>query len=85
LSIKFKEVIKKSKVYPRTFSHIGISVPNLEAAVAFYTRILGWYEIMKPTEIIEDNSPIGERCTDVFGANWGEFKIAHMSKGDRIV
>jgi catechol 2,3-dioxygenase-like lactoylglutathione lyase family enzyme len=49
-----------SKVYPRIFSHIGISVPNLEAAVAFYTGVLGWYKIMKPTENIEDNSPIGE-------------------------
>jgi predicted enzyme related to lactoylglutathione lyase len=46
LSIKFKEAIKMSKAYPRTFSHIGISVPNLEAAVAFYTGILGWYEII---------------------------------------
>ena len=35
-----------SKAYPRTFSHIGISVPNVEAAVKFYTEVLGWYEIM---------------------------------------
>ncbi len=27
--------------YPRTFSHIGISVPDLEAAVKFYTEVLG--------------------------------------------
>ena len=37
--------------YPRTFSHIGISVPDLGAAVKFYTEVLGWYLIMKPTEI----------------------------------
>ncbi|RUM55705.1 MAG: glyoxalase, partial [Marinomonas sp.] len=37
--------------YPRTFSHIGISVPDLEAAVKFYTEVLGWYLIMEPTEI----------------------------------
>ena len=70
--------------YPRTFSHIGISVPDLEAAVKFYTEVLGWYLIMPPTEIIEDNSAIGEMCTDVFGPNWGSFKIAHLSTGDRI-
>nr|MVE66955.1 hypothetical protein [Vibrio cholerae] len=29
--------------YPRSFSHIGISVPDLEAAVKFYTEVLGWY------------------------------------------
>jgi lactoylglutathione lyase family protein len=70
--------------YPRNFSHIGISVPDLEAAVKFYTEVLGWYTIMKPTKIVEDNSAIGEMCTDVFGAGWGSFKIAHLSTGDRI-
>ena len=73
-----------SKAYPSTFSHIGISVPDGEAAVKFYTEVLGWYLIMKPTEIVEDDSPIGEMCTDVFGVKWGKFKIAHMSTGDRI-
>lgn len=70
--------------YPRTFSHIGISVPDLEKAVKFYTEVLGWYVIMEPTEVIEDDSPIGVMCTDVFGPGWERFKIAHLSTGDRI-
>ena len=65
------------KPYPRNFSHIGISVPDLDAAVKFYTEVLGWYVIMTPTEITADNSPIGEMCTDVFGKGWVSFKIAH--------
>ena len=73
-----------STTYPRNFSHIGISVPDLEAAVKFYTEVMGWYLIMKPTEVIEDDSPIGEMCTDVFGSNWDKFRIAHLSTGDRI-
>jgi catechol 2,3-dioxygenase-like lactoylglutathione lyase family enzyme len=44
-----------SNPYPRTFSHIGISVPDLDAAVKFYTEVLGWYLIMEPTDITEDN------------------------------
>ncbi len=70
--------------YPRTFSHIGISVPDLEAAVKFYTEVLGWYLIMEPSEVTEDDSDIGVMCTDVFGPDWGSFKIAHLSTGDRI-
>ena len=73
-----------SQAYPRTFSHIGISVPDLDAAVEFYTQVLGWYLIMQPTEITEDQSPIGEMCTDVFGAGWEHFRIAHLSTGDRV-
>lgn len=70
--------------YPRSFSHIGISVPNVEKAVEFYTKVMGWYTIMEPTVITEDDSPIGEMCTEVFGEKWEKFKIAHLSTGDRI-
>ncbi|MGI0117530.1 lactoylglutathione lyase family protein [Zooshikella sp. RANM57] len=70
--------------YPRNFSHIGISVPDLEKAVHFYTRVLGWYLVMQPTRIIENQSAIGQMCTDVFGAGWQSFKIAHLATGDRI-
>ncbi|WP_062270743.1 lactoylglutathione lyase family protein [Endozoicomonas arenosclerae] len=73
-----------SSVYPRNFSHIGLSVPDVEKAVAFYTEVMGWYLIMPPTDIKEDNSAIGIMCTDVFGANWGSFRIAHLSTGDRV-
>jgi lactoylglutathione lyase family protein len=73
-----------NKTYPRAFSHIGLSVPDVEAALRFYTDVLGWYTIMEPTTITEDDSPIGVMCTDVFGAGWGSFRIAHMSTGDRV-
>ena len=72
------------KPYPRNFSHIGISVPDLKAAVKFYTEVLEWYVIMEPTKIVEDDSPIGDMCTDVFGKGWESFNIAHLSTGDRI-
>ncbi|MFT7536344.1 MAG: lactoylglutathione lyase family protein [Hyphomicrobiaceae bacterium] len=71
--------------YPRTFSHIGISVPNVEKAVEFYREVMGWYVIMEPTVITEESgTAIGQMCMDVFGSGWGTFKIAHMSTGDRI-
>lgn len=74
----------QSHPYPRNFSHIGISVPDLEKAVEFYTEVLGWYLIMPPTEIKEDDSAIGVMCTDVFGQGWSSFRIAHLSTGDRV-
>jgi lactoylglutathione lyase family protein len=70
--------------YPRNFSHIGLSVTDLDAAVRFYTQVLGWYLIMPPTAITEDNSAIGLMCTDVFGKGWTSLRIAHLSTGDRI-
>ena len=58
------------QVYPRTFSHIGISVPDLEKAVKFYTDVLGWYLIMEPTTIEEDHSATGDKI----GVEIFEFK-----------
>ena len=69
---------------PRSFSHIGLSVPDLERAVEFYTEVLGLYMIMEPTEVVEDDSPIGVMCTDVFGAGWGGLRIAHFATADRV-
>ena len=65
-------------------SHIGLSVPNLEAAVKFYHDVMGWYIIMPPTKIKKDDSDIGIMCTDVFGESWTEFKIAHTVTSNGI-
>ena len=52
--------------YPRTFSHIGISVPDVEKAAKFYSEVMGWYHIMEPTVITEESdTPIGQMCIDV--------------------
>jgi catechol 2,3-dioxygenase-like lactoylglutathione lyase family enzyme len=68
----------------RAFSHVGITVPDLDRAVDFYTKVFGWYLIMKPTKVVEDDSAIGIMCKDVFGNGFGTFRIAHMSTSDKI-
>ena len=70
--------------YPKAFSHIGLSVPDLDKAVEFYREVMGWYVIMPPTTITKDDSDIGIMCNDVFGENWTSFRIAHMSTSDKI-
>ena len=73
------------KKYPRSFSHIGITVPDIIKAVKFYKEVMGWYVIMPPSTVTEESdSAIGKMCIDVFGENWGSFEIAHMSTSDGI-
>ncbi len=67
-----------------SFSHVGITVPDLEKGVEFYARALGLYVIMGPTEVRRDDSAIGRMCDDVFGEGWETFRIAHMATGDGI-
>lgn len=72
-------------IYPRAFSHIGISVPDIKKAVEFYKDVMGWYVMMEPTEVIEeDKTAIGKMCIDVFGKGFKSFKIAHLSTSDTI-
>lgn len=73
-----------SKPYPRTFSHLAISVPDIKAAVKFYGEILGWYVIMEPNKVEKDNPAFAEIAADVFGENWEPFQMALLSTGDRI-
>ena len=70
--------------YPKAFSHIGLSVPDVEAAVKFYSEVMGWYIIMEPALIEKDDSDIGIMCNDVFGEGWTKFRIAHMVTSDGI-
>lgn len=72
------------KTYPINFSHIGLSVPDLDKAVKFYSEVMGWYTIMEPNTVKEDDSAIGEMSRAVFGAGWHSYKIAHMTTGDGI-
>lgn len=71
--------------YPRTFSHIGITVPDIQKAANFYQEVMGWYVIMAPSKVEKDrDTAIGKMCIDVFGEDWESFEIAHLSTSDGI-
>ena len=73
------------KTYPKSFSHIGITVPDIHKAVKFYTKVMGWYIIMEPSRVEEETeTAIGKMCLDVFGEGWEYFEIAHLSTSDGI-
>jgi hypothetical protein len=40
-----------NKNYPKSFSHIGLTVPNIKEAVKFYSEVMGWYVIMEPSKV----------------------------------
>ena len=75
----------KETKYPRSFSHIGITVPTIKEAVDFYKNVMGWYLIMPPSQVKKQReTAIGQMCIDVFGEEWSEFEIAHLVTSDGI-
>ena len=77
--------MKTENNYPKSFSHIGLTVPDIKAAVQFYSEVMGWYVIMEPSTVKkETDTAIGQMCIDVFGTDWEEFEIAHLATSDGI-
>ncbi|MDR6237266.1 lactoylglutathione lyase family protein [Aureibacter tunicatorum] len=73
------------QAYPKAFSHIGITVPDLDQAIQFYQGVMGWYLLMGPETVTEENeTAIGKMCIDVFGTGWKNFRIAHLATSDGI-
>ncbi len=71
--------------YPKAFSHIGITVPDLEKAVEFYQNVMGWHVLVYTTEVKEEyETSVGKMCVDAFGKGWKSLKIAHLSTSDKI-
>ena len=74
--------------YPKRFSHIGITVPDINKAAKFYSEVMGWYTIMPPSLVKkETDTAIGQMCIDVFGViscskSLSEVSIIISSSGD---
>lgn len=65
-------------------NHVGVSVPDIEAAIDWYRRIFGFSVIAEPVEVHKDGSHFGELAADICGEGFGGMKIAHMVSGDGV-
>ena len=48
-------------------NHIGISVPDIEAAVVWYRDVLGCFVLVPPGDAAVDGSHFGKVVADIFG------------------
>jgi len=71
-----------SKTMAHCFNHVGVSVPDIDAAITWYERIFGFVLIASPVEVLSDGSHFGNLAGDICGSGFGGMKIAHMVTGD---
>lgn len=70
---------------PRAIAHIGITIPDIEAAIAWYEDVLGFRAIGPIGEVdLTDGSHFAQLCTDVFGPNPDQktLRLAHISSAN---
>jgi catechol 2,3-dioxygenase-like lactoylglutathione lyase family enzyme len=71
-----------SRSLPRAINHIGLSVPDLDRAVAWYTEVLG-FRLIQPTATFElPENPGPNPLTDAFGPEFRSVRVAQMSTGN---
>ncbi|WP_336658818.1 VOC family protein [Leucobacter sp. USHLN153] len=65
-----------------TFSHVGITVPNIGEAVEWYRTVFDYYLLAGPLEVLEDDTPLGVAATGIYGTGFARFQFAHMASPD---
>lgn len=70
-----------ARTLPRTIGHVGLTVPDLDAAVAWYGDVLGFRPIAPALTIRKGDGVQGEISADMFGPEFEGFRIVHLSTG----
>ena len=71
-----------TKPMAHCFNHVGVSVADIDAAIAWYEWLFGFVLIAAPVEVAQDGSHFGDLAADICGPRFGAMKIAHMVTGD---
>jgi catechol 2,3-dioxygenase-like lactoylglutathione lyase family enzyme len=61
----------------RAITHVGLTVPDIHGAVAWYGRVLGFRVLAQPA-LVDRGDPI---AADVFGLRFGQMWIAQLAAG----
>ena len=67
-----------------TMNHVGVSVPDIDAAVSWYRDTLGFTVLMEAVEVRNDGSHFGTMAAEICGPRFGGMKLAHMASGDGV-
>ncbi len=64
----------------RAIAHVGISVPDLEAAVDWYCAVFGMEALTGVEEVdVADGGAIAVQCEDMFGPRFGRLRSAQLA------
>lgn len=65
-------------------NHVGLSVPDLDAAQAWYQEVLGFHPLTPPTEMRADDPGLGPALEAMLGAGVKAFRMAHLTMGNGV-
>ncbi|MDJ0724580.1 MAG: VOC family protein [Prochloraceae cyanobacterium] len=70
--------------YPRTINHIGLTVTDLDKAIAWYQEILGYRLILGPLDLVPEDTHFGRMAKDLLGSRLKRGRFAHLATGNGV-
>lgn len=64
--------------------HFGLTVTDLDAAIAWYTETLDFRLLAGPLTVNEKELPMGPAAAQIFGEGYETFKFAHLATVDNV-
>jgi len=68
----------------RGLNHVGLAVPDLDAALVWYQEVLGFGLLTAPVEMSADDPELGEALVSMLGPRVRRFRIAHLTMGKGV-
>lgn len=68
----------------RALNHVGLSVPDLDAALAWYRNVLGFRLLTPPVEMRADDPGLGPALEAMLGPAVKAFRMAHLTLGNGV-
>ena len=65
-------------------NHIGMTVTDLDKALAWYQEVLGFTVLTPPVEMSADDPVLGEALKDTLGPRTRRFRMAHLQTGNGV-
>lgn len=68
---------------PAPINHLGLTVPDIEAAIEFYTEVLGFTVISEPAEVPPDSGHFADLFVDIINEYDG-VRQAHLESANGV-
>ena len=69
---------------PCAVAHIGVTVPDIDAAVAWYRDVLGFQVVAGVHDAMADGTSDGDGSADVFGPDFRSWKMAQLVSANGV-
>lgn len=71
-------------MHPRSLAHVGVAVPDIDAAIDWYEELFGWTLLTEPRRVSGDEEGYGRRrAVDVLG-EFESMTVATLVTGNQV-